>query len=95
MRAGGDVDLGPLDPRTGRINRGSTVVGANVLEFFGPPTTLVAVPGGGSPLVLAFVASRLSAVLALKLSGGRVCDIHVLADPAKIPGLGQEMSLSS
>jgi RNA polymerase sigma-70 factor (ECF subfamily) len=91
----GDIDLGPLDPRSGRVNRGSAVVGPTLLRYFGPQVTLVAVPGGGPPLVLAFIDGRLNSLLALRLSGDRIRHIHVLADPQKMALLGRELSLTA
>ena len=47
----GDVDLGPGDPMTGSINRGSGNVSVNFLRYYGG-ATLVEVPSQREPLLL-------------------------------------------
>lgn len=54
----GVIDLGPSDPRTGRIFRGSSGVAANLLRYMAR-AILVVSPMGGSTIVLAFTDRRL------------------------------------
>ena len=87
----GDVDLGPGDARTGSINRGGDAVSSNFLRYFGR-STLVAVPGFGRPLILAFMSGRLRGVVSLEIRQSRVGKIHVLADPVKLSLLDSQLS---
>jgi RNA polymerase sigma-70 factor (ECF subfamily) len=90
----GDVDLGPLDRRTGQGARGYRAVSANLLRFFGPGTTLVSYPVGGHPVVLSFVEQKLWAVILLTIEDKLVRKVHVIADPAKISFLGTQLGAS-
>jgi RNA polymerase sigma-70 factor, ECF subfamily len=83
----GTVDLGPADRRTGVVVQGAQPVARNLLRYFGSWTTLVEIPAVGSPVVLAFVAGRLYAVVTLSTRGHAVIDIHATADPAKLTHL--------
>lgn len=89
----GDIDLGPTDPRSGTIRRGSGVVSSNFLRFFGS-STLVAIPRFG-PVILAFTSGRLQGVISLEMRGSRVGEIHVLADPNKLLLLEAHLSPTS
>src|SRR4051794_18012013 len=62
----GDVDLGPGDPMTGSINRGSRSVSVNFLRYYGG-STLVEVPGQREPLLLAFEGRRLAGIISLEI----------------------------
>ena len=90
----GDVDLGPGDPMTGSINRGSRNVSANFLRYFGG-ATLVAVPGQREPLLLAFDGRRLAGIISLELRQARVFEIHVLADPARLALLDTQLDVTT
>ena len=79
----GDVDLGPGDPMTGSINRGSSNVSVSFLRYFGG-STLVEVPGQREPILLAFDGRRLAGIISLEIQRGRVKEIHVLADPRRL-----------
>jgi hypothetical protein len=46
--SGADIDLGPLGPRSGQGARGPRRVAANLLRYFGPGTTAVPNPIGGT-----------------------------------------------
>jgi RNA polymerase sigma-70 factor (ECF subfamily) len=87
----GDVDLGPLDERTGSSQRGSDAVSSNFLRYFGK-STLVAIPGYGRPMILGFLSGRLRGVISLEIRGSRVGEIHVLADPVKMSVLESHLS---
>jgi len=81
----GTVDLGPADRRSGTVVHGAPSVARNLLRYFGSWTTLVEIPAAGDGVVLlAFVARRLNAVIALGTTEATVADIHVTADPAKL-----------
>jgi RNA polymerase sigma-70 factor (ECF subfamily) len=90
----GDVDLGPGDPMTGAINRGSRSVSANFLRYFGG-STLVTVPGQRDPLLLAFDGRRLAGIISLELRQSRVFEIHVLADPSKLALLDTQLDVTA
>ena len=87
----GDVDLGPLDARTGQTRRGALQVATNFLRYFGSTTTLVSNPVAGPAVVLAFAGQRLTAVILLTIDGERVRKIHVIADPAKVGFLSSQL----
>ena len=90
----GDVDLGPGDPMTGSINRGSRNVSANFLRYFGG-STLVAVPGQREPLLLAFDGRRLAGIISLEIRQARVFEIHVLADPRRLALLDTQLDVTA
>jgi RNA polymerase sigma-70 factor (ECF subfamily) len=81
---GGEVDLGGGMRR--RVVHGARSVGRNALAIFGPSTrtTLVSQPVNGDSGLLAFRGGELFAVLRFEISGGRIRDIHAIADPAKL-----------
>jgi RNA polymerase sigma-70 factor, ECF subfamily len=80
----GDADMGPLDPRTGNVNRGFRKVARNLTRWFGPNTTLVSDPFGDHTEVRAFVDRRLYAIIFLTVADGLIQRVHVIADPAKL-----------
>ena len=90
----GDVDLGPGDPMTGSINRGSASVSVNFLRYFGG-ATLVEVPGQREPLLLAFEGGRLGGVISLEIREARVIEIHVLADPRRLALLDSQLDVTA
>ena len=90
----GDVDLGPGDPMTGSINRGSRNVSANFLRYYGG-ATLVAVPGQREPLLLAFDGRRLAGIISLELRQAQIFEIHVLADPARLALLDTQLDVTA
>lgn len=91
----GNIDLGPLDRRDGRGARGRPAVGANLLRYFGPSTTMVTHTIGGHPVVLAFVERSLWAVVLLTVEHNRVKTMHVIADPVKVAFLNAQLALSA
>jgi RNA polymerase sigma-70 factor, ECF subfamily len=90
----GNIDLGPLDPRDGRGARGRKAVGANLMRYFGPSTTMVSYTIGGHPVVLAFVERSLWAVILLTVEHKLVKRIHVIADPVKVASFNDQLALS-
>jgi RNA polymerase sigma-70 factor (ECF subfamily) len=89
----GDVDLGPGDPATGSINRGSGNVSVNFLRYYGG-STLVAVPGQREPLLLAFEGRRLAGIISLEIRQARIIEIHVLADPRRLALLDTQLDVT-
>jgi RNA polymerase sigma-70 factor, ECF subfamily len=87
-----DVDLGPLDERSGTGARGSSRVARGLLRYFGPGTTLVSNPSAGRTVVLAFVNQRLYAVILLSTEGQLITKLHTIADPDKISFLSDQLS---
>jgi RNA polymerase sigma-70 factor, ECF subfamily len=87
-----DVDLGPLDKRSGAGVRGSGRVARGLLYYFGPRTTLVSNPIGSRPVMLAFVDQRLFAVTLLSLEDQLITKFHTIADPDKIGFLSDQLS---
>jgi hypothetical protein len=79
----GDIDLGPLDARTGSAIYGADAVGPNFVSHY-ERSTLVAIPGFGQPMILAFRSGRLRRVISLEIRDARVSKIHILADPVKL-----------
>jgi RNA polymerase sigma-70 factor (ECF subfamily) len=88
----GDVDLGPLDARTGQRTGGPLRVAKNLLRYFGTTTTLVSNPVAGPAVVLAFSGQRLTAVILLTIEHQRIRRIHVIADPAKVGFLSSQLT---
>jgi len=90
----GDVDLGPGDPATGSINRGSGNVSVNFLRYYGG-ATLVEVPSQREPLLLAFDGRRLAGIISLEIRQSRVFKIHVLADPRRLALLDAQLDVTA
>jgi RNA polymerase sigma-70 factor (ECF subfamily) len=90
----GDVDLGPLDARSGQVRHGAPAVATNLLRFVGR-FTMVSNPIGGHTIVLAFSGQRLLALVLLTIENGLVRQIHVLADPEKLVALDSQLIASA
>ena len=82
--AWGDVDLGPLAAASPGVVRGADRVAQNLLRFWGHGATLVSLPVGGQPAVLAFTGPELAGVLMLTVDGELIEAVHVVADPRKL-----------
>jgi RNA polymerase sigma-70 factor (ECF subfamily) len=87
----GVIDLGPSDPRTGRVFRGADAVANNVQRYLAP-ATLVVSPMGDDTTVLAFTGRRLWAVFTMTVANGLVTELDGLADPEKIGFLSAQLS---
>jgi RNA polymerase sigma-70 factor (ECF subfamily) len=79
-----------VDPALGaelppQVNRGPEPVADNLLHYVGPGATLVSGPGG-QPVLLAFAAKRLFAVIVLTIQGDRITKIEATADPSARAG---------
>jgi RNA polymerase sigma-70 factor (ECF subfamily) len=83
--AAGDVDLGAGGPSPGVVH-GARRVAANLVRYWGEGATLVSLPVGREPLVLAYRERVLAGLLVLTVAGGddRIAKIHVVADPVKL-----------
>lgn len=64
-----------------QVNHGPQAVATNLLRYVGPEATLVSGPAG-QPVVLAFAARRLFAVIVLTFRDGLVSKIEAIADPS-------------
>jgi RNA polymerase sigma-70 factor, ECF subfamily len=92
--AWGDVDLGPAaEPRP--VVTGAENVAANLLRFWGPDSTLVSHPVGGQSALLGFHDRALAALMVLRMRGGQVQAVHVIADPAQIGFLSRRLAAAS
>jgi len=92
--AWGEVDLGPAaEPRS--VVTGAENVAANLLQFWGPGSMLVSHPVGGQPALLGFHGHALAALLVLRMRGGQVEAVHVIADPAQIGFLSRQLATSA
>ena len=92
--AWGDIDLGPAaEPRS--VVTGAQNVAANLLRFWGPGSTLVSHPVRGQPVILGFHGRALAALLVLRMRGGQVEAVHVIADPAQIGFLSRQLATSA
>ena len=92
--AWGEVDLGPAaEPRS--VVTGAENVAANLLQFWGPGSTLVSHPVGGQPALLGFHGHALAALLVLRMRGEQVEAVHVIADPAQIGFLSRQLATSA
>jgi RNA polymerase sigma-70 factor, ECF subfamily len=84
----GQADLGGaiglLPPVVGR-----DAVAQNTLRYLGPgsSTTLLSLPAGGDPTVIAVRDGRVFGTFTLTLLGGRVHHIHGVIDPTKLADL--------
>ncbi len=66
-----------------QVNHGPEEVGRNLLRYLGPGATLVSGPAG-APVLLAFMAQRLFAVIVLTLRDGRILKIEATVDPSAV-----------
>ena len=69
-------------------------VSVNFLRYFGG-STLVEVAGQREPLLLAFDSGRLAGIISLEIRGGRVIEIHVLADPVRLALLDSQLDVTA
>ena len=90
----GVIDLGPSDPRSGRVFRGAPAVANNVLRYIAP-ATLVVSPMGDRTIVLAFMGRRLWALFTMTVVNGLVTELDGLADPEKIGFLSAQLSAAT
>ena len=90
--AWGDVDLGPGVAGIPAAVTGADRVARNLLRFWGHGATLVSLPAGGQPAVLAFTARELAGVLMFTMRGDLIQAIHVIADPRKLDFLRVQLT---
>ncbi len=89
----GVIDLGPSDPRTGRVFRGAPVVAANAFRYLAQ-STLVVSPVGDHTIVLAFTGRKLWAIFMMTVANGLITELDGLADREKIAFLGTQLSVA-
>lgn len=75
---------GGVDLRPGLLVHGADNVARNILRFWGTRATLVSLPLGSQPCVLAFVDRELAALLELDIDAERIRQIHVTARPESL-----------
>jgi RNA polymerase sigma-70 factor (ECF subfamily) len=90
--AWGDVDLGPQVTGSSVVFRGANRVARNLLRFWGQGATLVSLPAGGQPAVLAFTGRELAGVLVFTMRGELIQAIHVIGDPRKLDFLSSQLT---
>jgi RNA polymerase sigma-70 factor (ECF subfamily) len=91
-----DPDVsGGVDLRPGFIVHGAEQVAANLVRFWGGRTTLVSLPLGGQPWVLAFVDRALAGVFSLTVTNERVSEIHVYAAARTLDAMAARLSHAS
>ena len=93
--AWGDVDFGPTAAEPRSVVTGAQNVAANLLRFWGPSSTLVSQSVGGQPVLLGFHGRALAVLLVLRMRGGQVEAVHVIADPAQIGFLSRQLATSA
>src|SRR5215468_6094334 len=90
--AWGDVDLGPGVTEFSGVFKGAHRVARNLLRFWGQGATLVSLPVGGQPAVLAFTGRELAGVLMFTMRGELIQAIHVIGDPRKLDFLSSQLT---
>jgi hypothetical protein len=87
-----DPDVsGGVDLRPGLVVRGAGHVAGNIIRFWGRRATLVSLPLGRQPCVLAFVDRELAALIELDVEADRVREIHVTARPESLLALRAQL----
>jgi RNA polymerase sigma-70 factor, ECF subfamily len=86
---------GGVDLRPGLVVRGADRVAANILYFWGQRATLVDLSSGPRSTLLAYVDRRLAGLLELTMAGGRITKIHVVAEPASLAHIHEELLVRS
>jgi RNA polymerase sigma-70 factor (ECF subfamily) len=78
------VDAGPTRPDITRLVRGASVVAGRAIMFDQPSARLRPVLVNGAAAVVVTVGGEPFAVMAFTVSGGRIVEIDVLADPERL-----------
>jgi RNA polymerase sigma factor (sigma-70 family) len=78
------VDAGPARPDITRLVRGASVVAGRAIMFDQPSALLRPVLVNGAAGVVVTVGGEPFAVMAFTVSGGRIVEIDVLADPERL-----------
>lgn len=86
---------GGVDLRPSLVVRGAEQVARNLLRFWGRRGTLVSLPNGDRPSVLAFVDRELAAVMGLVVRDGLLSEIHVIAEPRSLRFLSSRLTTSA
>jgi RNA polymerase sigma-70 factor (ECF subfamily) len=87
-----DPDVsGGVDLRPGLVVHGARHVARNIIMFWGRRATLVSLPLGRQPCVLAFVDRDLAALIELDVEVDRIREIHVTARPESLLALRAQL----
>jgi RNA polymerase sigma-70 factor, ECF subfamily len=87
-----DPDVsGVVDLRPGLVVHGAHQVARNIIRYWGRPATLVSVPLGRQPSVIAFVDRELVALIELDVDSDRIQKIHVTARPETLVSLRTQL----
>jgi len=78
------VDAGPARPDITRLVRGASVVAGRAIMFDQPSARLRPVLVNGAAAVVVTIGGEPFAVMAFTVSGGRIVEIDVLADPERL-----------
>jgi RNA polymerase sigma-70 factor (ECF subfamily) len=88
-----DPDVtGGVDLRPGLLVHGAHNVARNIIRFWGKRATLVSLPPGSQPRVLAFVDRELAALIELDVDVDHVREIHVTARPESLQVLRRQLA---
>jgi RNA polymerase sigma-70 factor (ECF subfamily) len=82
---------GGVDLRPGLVVEGADNVARNIITFWGEKASLVSLPVGGEPCLLAFIDRDLAGVIDLTIANHVVRDIHVTARPETLQGLRAQL----
>ena len=89
-----DPDVtGGVDLRPGLVVHGARNVAQNIIRFWGRRATLVSLPMGSQPCILAFVDRALAALIELEVEGEWIREIHVTARPDSLLTLRAQLAL--
>jgi RNA polymerase sigma-70 factor, ECF subfamily len=87
-----DPDVsGGVDLRPGLVVHGARQVARNILRYWGERATLVSLPLGRQPCVLAFVDRELAGLIELNVDSDRIRKIHVTARPEALRALRTQL----
>jgi RNA polymerase sigma-70 factor (ECF subfamily) len=88
-----DPDVtGGVDLRPGLLVHGAHNVARNIIRFWGKRATLVSLPSGSQPCVLAFVDRELAALIELDVDVDHIREIHVTARPESLQVLRTQLA---
>jgi RNA polymerase sigma-70 factor (ECF subfamily) len=82
---------GGVDLRPGLVVHGARNVARNIITFWGGGASLVSLPVGAEPCVLAFIDRDLAGVIELTIANDVVREIHVTARPDALGALRAQL----
>jgi hypothetical protein len=77
------------------VVHGARNVARNIIKFWGRQATLVSLPVGSEPCILAFVDRALAALIEFEVKGERIREIHVTARPDSLLTLRAQLALET